>query len=145
MVAGKPTNAQNAAAPPSALKTGVWEGKCTSYGTTLKFNVEDITDRHIKGQLNFVDFNNVIVQVDGEIVDSFGDFVEQSHWQFVAKDKKFRDGIWIKLKETNAIQGNWDLKTVYYGFLKDGVLVGCFYYGTDTAPHGRFELRPSQQ
>lgn len=136
---------QSAAKSPSPLKTGVWAGTCSSYGTSLKLNIDSVTDGHVKGQLNFVDFGNAIVQVEGEIASSFGDFVEQSHWQFVAKDKKFRDGTWIKLKEISCVQGKWELKTVYYGFLKDDVLAGCFYYGTETEPHGRFELRPQQQ
>jgi len=83
--------------------------------------------------------------VSGDIVDSFGDFVEQSHWQFVSKDKKLKDGTWIKLTETKLIQGNWDNKSTYYLFLSGNSIVGCWYYGTESSPRGRVELKAPEQ
>jgi len=140
--------AQNASDAASAIKTGVWEGKWNgSYmgDSAVKLNVESVAGKHIKAQANFVDKNNTIIEMSGDIVDSFGDFVEQSHWQFAAKDKKFKDGIWIKMTETKVIQGSWDLKGTYYLFLSGGSLAGCWYYDKETQPRGRLELKAPEQ
>jgi hypothetical protein len=136
--------AQNATNANSGLRTGVWEGKWTWNGvgeSTLKLNVESVAEKHIKAQANFVDRDNTIIEVNGDIVDSFGDFVEQSHWQFAIKDKKFKDGTWIKMTETKLIQGRWDLKGTYYLFLSGDSIVGCWYYNNETHPSGRIELK----
>ena len=139
------TNAQNSAATNSALRTGVWEGKATYINSAIKLNVESVTGRHVKAQLNFIDSGNAIVELSGEIVDSFGDFAEQSKWQFVTKDKKFKDGTWVKLTEVKLIQGSWDIKQTYYIFVTGDSMVGCFYYATEPAPRGRIELHAPEQ
>lgn len=131
-----------------SLKTGVWEGKWDGVNmgdSALKLNIESVTGKHIKAQANFVNKDNSIVEMSGDIVDSFGDFVEQSHWQFAAKDKKFKDGTWIKMTETKLVQGRWDIKSTYYLFLSGGSLVGCWYYGNESQPRGRIELKAPEQ
>lgn len=140
-------SAQTASDTKSALKTGLWEGKWTynlAPDSAVKVNVESVTGQHIKAQINFIDRQNAIVELTGDIVDSFGDFVEQSRWQFVIKDKKFKDGTWLKLTEVKVIQGNWDPKGTYYCFLTDGSIVGCWYYANDPTPRGRIELHSSE-
>jgi hypothetical protein len=140
--------AQNASDTKSVLKTGVWEGKWVWSGaaeSALKLNVESVAGKHIKAQANFVDKDNAIVEMSGDVVDSFGDFVEQSHWQFAIKDKKFKDGTWIKMTETRLVQGKWDVKSTYYLFLTGDSLVGCWYYGNEPQPRGRIELKAPEQ
>jgi hypothetical protein len=137
--------AQDSSGTNSVLKTGVWEGKMTgAVESAIKLSVESVADKHIKAKLNLVDWQNTMVELSGDIVDSFGDFVEQSRWQFVIKDKKFTDGNWVKLTDVKLIQGNWDLKQTYYGFLSHDLagnsIVGCWYGGNDPQPRGRFEL-----
>jgi len=142
------TLAQNATDTTSAIKTGVWEGKWNSnnYGdSAVKINVESVVGKHIKAEANYVDSNNTIVELSGDIVDSFGDFVEQSHWQFAIKDKKFKDGTWIKLHETKLIQGNSNLKNTFYLFLSGDSIVGCWYSDQETTPHGRISLKAPEQ
>ncbi len=138
------SGAQTATNTTSVLKTGVWEGTFVTYNSgesKLKLNIESVTGKDIKAEANFVDYQNSIVELKGEIVDSFGDFVEQSRWQFAAKDKKFKDGTWIKFHEIKLVQGNSELKQTYYVFVADDNGMGCWYYADDPQPRGRLELK----
>ena len=140
--------AQNATDTTSAIKTGVWEGSWTQnggYHSVIKLNVASITDKHVKAQLNFVNRNNSIVELTGIVADSFGDFVEQSRWQFVASDKKFKDGTWIKFTDVKLIQGDVEIKSTYFVFLKDNTITGCWFHADEPQPSGRIELKAPEQ
>jgi len=139
--------AQSASDTNAILKTGQWEGKWNWINmgeSVVKLNIESVAGKHIKALANFVDKNNAIIEMSGDIVDSFGDFVEQSHWQFAIKDKKFKDGVWIKMTETKVIQADWPLKSTYYLFLSNNTLTGCWYFDKETEPRGRFELKAQE-
>ena len=96
--------------------------------------------------MNFPQMNNTILQVSGQVVSSFGDFLEQSRWQFVTDGKKSRDGKWVKFRETKLLQGaNVTPDTTYFAELKEDSLKGCWFIGDDTTVGGTFEIRYSDQ
>jgi hypothetical protein len=105
-------------------------------------SIEAVTNRNFSGFLRWPTLRNSITSMHGEVVQDFGDFVEQSKWEFIDGFDTATGGIWLKFTETSIVQGSGiTLNGWYYAHIDDAdVMRGVWFRPGASEPRGRFEI-----
>lgn len=123
---------------------GTWQGYWKNRKNTMVFNIEN-TDENgsFNGFINWPTYRNTTTKIRGQVVNDFGDFLEQSKWRFVKDYETDKSGIWIKFTEYEFLQGNGvALDGWYYAKIDIGKkeIVGMYFRNGESNPDGNIEL-----
>ena len=109
----------------------------------MVLQIEDVSGATFAGYVKWPSLKNSTTSMNGRFVDDFGDFVEQSKWQYVKGFGTVESGEWVIFTETDLIQGgNITLNGLYYAHAgEDGTMNGVWFADSERSePGGSFTI-----
>ena len=95
--------------------------------------LERVAGDSFAGKINWPTLNNNVTSIQGEIITTVEDFIEESKWRAVKTKVRIReqDGVWLRFTESRLLAGslsNFQLGGQYYAYLSTSGTMkgGCF-------------------